>query len=307
MSGGSALDARLLATLAAVAEAGSFSDGARDLGLTQSAVSQQIAELERRLGEPVLHRRPLRLTAPGEVLLEAAGRIRAAVAIADQELRALRIGEAGTVTVAAFTSAAAGPVPGALAQFRRQMPAVTVRLLQMEPPHAYAAVLRGDVGIAVTYLYPDSPLPIPDGIAVQEIATDEFAVAVPTGHPLAGEVAATLDQVAGAGLIGTPMTNLPLLWPQGLPDTSGHGLHFAGEDYTTTLQLVAHGLGVALLPELVTRQHPPGVRVVPLAGRPWHRRILLGTLDGARPTATMQAMTRHLAASVEPAGGVRAR
>ena len=294
-----ALDPRLLATLAVVAEAGSFSDGADDLGLTQSAVSQQVAELERRLGEPVLHRRPLRLTAAGEVLLEAAGRIRTALVTADQELRALQAGETGTITVAAFTSAAAGPVPGALAEFRQQLPAVAVHLVQMEPPGAYAAVLRGDVDIAVTYQYPQSPLPIPAGIDAVGVATDEFGAAVPVGHPLARKRSVTLDQVVDAGLIGTPMTNIPLPWPQGgRPDTSTHGLHFAGEDYTTTLQLVSHGLGVALLPELVTRQHPAGVRIVPLVGRPWHRRILLGTLEGARSTAAMQAMTQHLTASV---------
>ena len=294
-----ALDPRLLATLAAVAEAGSFSDGADDLGLTQSAVSQQVAELERRLGEPVLHRRPLRLTAAGEVLLEAAGRIRTALATADQELRALHVGETGTITVAAFTSAAAGPVPGALAQFRRQLPAVTVHLAQMEPPEAYAAVLRGDVDIAVTYQYPQSPLPIPVGIDAVGLATDEFGAAVPVGHPLARKRSGTRDQVVDAGLIGTPMTSIPLPWPQGIrPDTSSHGLHFAGEDYTTTLQLVSHGLGVALLPELVTRQHPAGVHIVRLVGRPWHRRILLGTLAGARASAAMKAMTQHLTSSV---------
>jgi DNA-binding transcriptional LysR family regulator len=130
------LDPRLLATLAAVAETASFSDAAGDLGVTQSAVSQQIAELERRLGEPVLYRRPFRLTPAGEVLLVAAERIRAALAVADQDLEALRGGEVGSITLAAFTSSTAGPVPAALARFRQDLPTVTVRLLQMEPPEA---------------------------------------------------------------------------------------------------------------------------------------------------------------------------
>jgi DNA-binding transcriptional LysR family regulator len=221
------LEPRLLATLAAVADAGSFSDAADDLGVTQSAVSQQIAELERRVGERVLLRRPFRVTAAGEVLVAAAGRIRAALAIADQDLRALNAGESGTLTVAAFTSAASGPVPAALAEFRRDLPAVTVRLTQMEPLDAYAGVLRGDIDVAVTYQYPQSPRPIPDGIDIREIARDEFVAAVPVGHPLARQPRVVLAEVNAAGLIGTPMTNLPLPWPDGSPNWS-HVKHRSG-------------------------------------------------------------------------------
>lgn len=297
--GSSALDPRLLATLAAVAAAASFSDAADDLGVTQSAVSQQIAELERRLGEPVLHRRPFRLTPAGEVLLAAAGRIRAALSVADQDLRALRGGEAGTITVAAFTSATAGPVPAALAHFRRELPAVTVRLMQMEPLDAFAAILRGDVDIVIAYQYPQSPRPVPDGIEVREVARDDFVAVVHADHAFAGRKSVSLADVGAAGLIGTPMTNLPLPWLSSVREESRHhGLYFAGEDYTTTLQLVAQGLGVALLPELVTRRAPEHVAVVPLTGQPWHRRILLGTLAGTRPTTSVTVMARHLTAAI---------
>jgi DNA-binding transcriptional LysR family regulator len=293
------LDPRLLATLAAVAETASFSDAAGDLGVTQSAVSQQIAELERRLGEPVLYRRPFRLTPAGEVLLVAAERIRAALAVADQDLEALRGGEVGSITLAAFTSSTAGPVPAALARFRQDLPTVTVRLLQMEPPEAYSGILRGDVDVAVAYQYPQSPRPVPDGVEVREVGRDDFVAVVPSGHAFAERPSVSLKEVAAAGLIGTPMTNLPLPWPPGVKaDAAAHGMEFAGEDYTTTLELVAQGLGVALLPALVTRRTPDGAVVVPLTGQPWHRRILLGTLAGARPTTPIQVMAGHLATAL---------
>ncbi|WP_017936294.1 LysR family transcriptional regulator [Nocardioides sp. Iso805N] len=299
----SALDPRLLATLEAVVAAGTFIDAADDLGVTQPAVSQQIGELERRLGEPVVHRRPLRLTPAGEVLLAAAGRIRAALAVADQDLRALREGESGSITVATFTSAAAGPVPDALARFHRDLPAVAIRLLQVEPPEAYLGVLRGEVDIAVTYEYPQSPFELPEGVDLQEIAIDEFVAVVPTGHRLTAQPTVTLHEVVAADLIGTPMTKLPMPGPVAETSPSrSYAVRFVGEDYTTTLQLVSRGLGVALLPRLVTTHLPDGVALLPLAGQPWHRRILLAGLARDTSSPAQRTMRRHLAAAVRDHG-----
>ncbi len=292
------LDPRLLATLAAVAETGSFSAAADARHLTQPAVSQQIAALERQVGEPVLHRRPLRPTATGEVLLAAAARIRAALSSADQELRALREGGLGSVTVAAFNSAAAGPVPAALAAFHRELPGVAVGLSQMEPRDAYPALVRGEVDIAVTYRYPQSQKLIPDAVRAEVVAVDDFVAVVPAAHPLAERAAVTLQDAVSAGLIGTPLSEVPLPWPADVQREDRHLVRFSGEDYTTTLELVAHGLGVALVPELVTRRRLGDVRAVPLQGRPWHRRVLVAVLADTRPTAAMEAMARHLTAAM---------
>lgn len=292
------LDPRLLATLAAVAETGSFSAAAEARHLTQPAVSQQIAMLERQVGASVLHRRPLRLTATGEVLLAAAGRIRAALTAADQDLRALQEGDGGSITVASFNSAAAGPVPAALAAFHEERPGVAIGLSQMEPRDAYPALVRGDVDLAVTYRYPQSQKKIPPDVHVELVGVDEFVAVVPVDHPLARRASLTLHEAAHAGLIGTPLSEVPLPWPGGAQPQDVHGVRFAGEDYATTLQLVSHGLGVALVPELVTRHQPSGVRVVPLEGRPWHRRIMVASLASGRANEALRAMTRHLTAAL---------
>ena len=109
------IDPRLLITLAAVARHGSFAAAADELACTQSAVSQQIAEIERRIGIRVLDRRPVRPTEAGQVLLEAELAVRTSTAIALQELSALSQGRAGRVRLGAFASAAVGIVPRALA------------------------------------------------------------------------------------------------------------------------------------------------------------------------------------------------
>ncbi|MGW2994403.1 LysR family transcriptional regulator [Streptomyces sp. NPDC001193] len=110
------LDPRLLATLEAVVRHGSFSAAARELGYSAPAVSQQIAELERRAGLRVLERRPVRVTPAGEVLLGAEQGVRSTLAAASVELGAMRAGTAGRIRLGAFASAATGIVPQALAR-----------------------------------------------------------------------------------------------------------------------------------------------------------------------------------------------
>ena len=95
-------------------------------------MSQQIAEIERRIGIRVLDRRPVRPTQAGQVLLQAELAVRTSTAIALQQLSALKKGRAGLVRLGAFASAAVGVVPCALASLRRTHPNVQVKLTQLE-------------------------------------------------------------------------------------------------------------------------------------------------------------------------------
>src|SRR6188508_3401190 len=99
------VDPRLLATLEAVVRTGSFAAAARELGYSSPAVSQQIAELERRVGLRVLERRPVRPTQAGQILLEAEQGVRTALATAASELDAVRAGTVGQIRLGAFASA----------------------------------------------------------------------------------------------------------------------------------------------------------------------------------------------------------
>src|SRR5919199_5642022 len=97
------LELRHLAALKAVADAGTFGRAAAQLGYTQSAISQQIATLERIVGQRLLERpggpRPVSLTGAGELLLRHADAIVARLAAAKADLQALANGEAGTLRV----------------------------------------------------------------------------------------------------------------------------------------------------------------------------------------------------------------
>lgn len=289
------VDARLLATLEAIVREGSFGAAADELGITPSAVSQQMTELERRLGRPVLHRRPLRPTPAGDILVDAALRARGALARAQALLDALDDGESGRVRVGAFTSATAGPVAVAVASFRAEFPGVKVELVQAEPPDCYDGLLRGDLDVSVTYLYPQSPQPVPSGIVVRQAAVDDFVAVLPRAHRLARRRSVDLQDLQHEDLIGTPLTRLPFPWPgERRPRTEEIGVVFEGEDYTTTLRLVSHGLGVALLPRLVAREPGPAVRVVPLRGRPWVRNVYVATVEGERESLAAAEMRAHL-------------
>lgn len=289
------IDPRLLGTLEAIVREGSFGAAADELGITPSAVSQQMTELERRLGRPVLHRRPLRPTPAGDILVDAALRARGALARAQTLLDALDNGESGRVRVGAFTSATAGPVAAAVATFRSEFPGVKVELVQAEPPDCYDGLLRGDLDVTVTYLYPQSPQPIPSGIEVRQAAVDDFVAVVPRTHRLARRRSIDLQDLQDEDLIGTPLTRLPFPWPgERRPRTDEIGVVFEGEDYTTTLRLVSHGLGVALLPRLVAREPGPAIRVIPLRGQPWVRNVYVATVAGERESRAVSAMQSHV-------------
>src|SRR5690348_83300 len=100
------IDVHRLRILREVAERGSFAGAAAELRLTPSAVSQQVAALERSLGRPVVERstRGVTLTEPGRVLVEAAETVAAELSAAQQRIEQLAAGTAGRLTIATFTS-----------------------------------------------------------------------------------------------------------------------------------------------------------------------------------------------------------
>lgn len=294
------LDARRLATLRSVLEAGSFAAAARELGYTQSAVSQHIAELERAAGQRLLERRPVRATDAGLVALRAARAAGEAIAAAETELRALREGDAGSVRLGAFASAASALAAPAIATFAGDHPAVDVTLVQAETPEAHEGLVTDRLDLAITFDYDLAAYPPPETVERAALAEDPVLVALPAAHPLAGEPAVELAALAAEAWIAAPLAGLPL---GALRGTGGAGfeprLRFEGDDFRTVLALVASGLGVALLPRLAMQQVPPAVAVRPLADPPITRRIYTARLrTGAVPPAVagLEAAIRERAA-----------
>jgi DNA-binding transcriptional LysR family regulator len=297
------LEPRLLATLEAVVRLGSFAAAAEELGYTQGAVSQQIADLERRAGLRLLDRRPVRATAAGTVLLRAEEAVRAAMTRARTELEALDAGLSGEVRLGAFVSAAAGIVPPALAAFRRACPGVRVTLSQYETEDAYQRLLRGDLDLAVTFDYSWFPLPPPPGLRRSLIGRDPVMVALPARHALAGRASLSLADLAGEAWIGTPVTG-PRLGPLAeLARSAGFQprLTFEGDDFRTVLQLVAHELGIAVLPALALTDTVDGVVARPIAEEPLVRFLYCCRIDTAGAPAIV---TRLETCLTEAAAGL---
>src|SRR5918992_3121078 len=149
-----AVGVQALRALVAVADAGSFRGAAVELGYTQSAVSHQIAVIERALGAQLLTRpggrAPTALTAAGETAYGHARRALEAIESMGADVRAI-YAERGTVRVGIFQSAAAALLPAALADFRRERPNVTIELTEPSEHRSVAeALAQGRLDLAVT-------------------------------------------------------------------------------------------------------------------------------------------------------------
>src|ERR671933_1983701 len=149
------LDVRRLRVLREVAARGSFSAAAESLSFTQSAVSQQIAALERESGAKLIERNPrgLRLTDAGRALVEHADAILARLDDAEQELAAIAGLRGGRLRLATFQSAGATLVPRALGEFHRRHPDVELTVTQADDS-AREALVAGEVELAIVMDFP---------------------------------------------------------------------------------------------------------------------------------------------------------
>lgn len=193
------LDAHRLALLAEVAHAGSIAGAAQRLSFTPSAVSQQLAKLERDVGAPLVHRNPrgVTLTAVGEALLTHAETIVGELRTAERTVRALLGEEPAQLTVGTFASAGATLVPAALAGFREAHPAVALRLLDLEPPDGYGLVSSRELDLLITHHYPGAVLPDPRGLERSLLRSERFRLILPVGHAKAAVRRLTLRGLAG--------------------------------------------------------------------------------------------------------------
>jgi DNA-binding transcriptional LysR family regulator len=288
-------DPRHLVTLAAVVRLGSFAAAAEELGYTQSAVSQQVAELERRVGARVVVRRPVRATEAGQVLLDTEAAITTSMSHAATELAALTEGTVGEVRLGAFISAAASIVPPALARLRATRPAVHITLRELEQRETHALLFRGEIDLAITFDYEHAPEPAPAGLMQEHLMDDPIMVVLPVGHPLAGADSVTPADLSSDAWISTAVDVRDLAAsPVDGDRGSGHRLDFDGMDFCTALNLVAAGLGVALLPRLLLLDAPPSVVVLPMRQPTLVRRLYTCRLDTRGVTAPIRRLEAYL-------------
>lgn len=266
------IDAAGLRVMKAIADEGSFTAAAASLGYSQPAVSQMVRRLEDKTGTALVERlgRTVRLTEAGQVLARTAGPVLTALEQAESEVASIAGLRAGRARLMAFPSASSTLVPRALALVKQRFPDVQVSFAEAEPPESLAALRAGECDIAVAFAYEDAGQPGDpedlDGLSVIGLLEDEVRLAVPVDHEFARRDAVSMDELEAASWIaGCPRCRGHLV---SLATASGYtpDVAFETEDYVTVLGLVAEGLGVALVPELILRstQHP-GVATVPIA------------------------------------------
>lgn len=247
-------DVRDFRVLEEVLATGSLSGAARALGMSQPAVSQAFAALERRVGAPLVVRTSsgVRLTEAGRA---AAGHIRPvleAVRRAEVEVATVVGLARGSVRIACFPSVAATVLPVALGELRRTQPGLTFSVIDLEPPAALARLADEECDIAVVFEYPDDPRSLVPGEGERTLLLEEqMHAAVPAGHPLAGAPSVALEDLAEEYWIaGCPQCRSHLLR---LCERTGFvpDITFQSDDHLVIARSVAAQIGVALVPEVM--------------------------------------------------------
>jgi DNA-binding transcriptional LysR family regulator len=258
------VELRQLEHFVAAAEERHFTRAAQRLHIVQSGLSASIRALERELGAPLFVRstRRVELTQAGLALLPEARRTLAAATAAADAVAAVQGLVRGSLAVGTMQILPpAVDLLAILGRFHAQHPGVELRLRQAGTGTLLGEVLAGALDLALV-----APVGRPPaGLAVRRLAGDPLLLACPPEHPLAGR-----DQVELAELGAEPFVDFQPDW--GLRMLVDQRLAAAGvdrrtalevNDVPTLLELVAHGLGVALVPEVVTR-HRAQVRYVRL-------------------------------------------
>ncbi|MBB3325756.1 LysR family transcriptional regulator [Microlunatus antarcticus] len=286
-----------LRVLREVAERGSFSAAAVELGYTQSGISRQVAVLEQEVGHRLFERRTagVRLTPAGQALLRHAAVVLDELEAARRELAGESAGRT-EVRLGAIISAGAVLVPQALKALRLRAPGLAVTTREGTTPALVRAVRAGSLDLAVVtarppFRPPDDELP---ALEVETLAEARLLVAVPAAGRFAGRTSVEVAELADVDWIASPGTGSePLLgvWPglAGRPRVA-----HSAKDWLTKLHLVAAGCGLTTIPANLAPVLPEGVQMLEVTDGTDERRRLLAVRPPGDPAPAIEAVLRAL-------------
>ena len=245
------LDSYRLRLLVAVADTGSIAGAAAGLGSSAAAASQQLAALEREAGAQLLERsaRRVRLSSAGQLLVEHARPIIAGLDTAERAVAAVASAAGGRIRIASFATASRRLVAPALATLKRRHPALEQTFTELEPEDALPAVQAARIDLAVVHHYPGLPAPDLRGLSPTPLLTDPLVLVVPSTlnaphGPVRLREFADADWISGRSDEGF----------QAVATMAGRSAGFEpritsrADSYGVVLDLVAGGLGIALMP-----------------------------------------------------------
>ena len=273
-----------------------FTRAAARLNLAQAALSEQIRNLERDLGTQLFHRgrRETVLTAAGEILRQHAEDLIGRAASARQAVNDLIGLRGGRLAIGAIPSVSACVLPAAIAAFRKKHPDVELALFEGTSEAVAQWVESGRVDFGIVQL------PAPSGKFDEAVLfTEPFVVLVPKSHPIAKQRSVSLGKLANESFI---------LYKGRARDTALAACRAAGfepriacesSELETIRSLIAAGLGIAILPQLATRQSVANCVTVRLQGAGIERQVAMLSRAGHAPSPGASVFRRILAASVK--------
>lgn len=302
------LDVRKLLLLRELARRSTIAAVAQALCYTPSAVSQQLAALERDAGVPLLRRtgRRVALTPAGAALAGQTEEILALLERAAAGLAAARAGLAGPLRIGAFPTAMRTILPAALVALGRDHPGLELMVTELDPAAVPDALRSGALDVALVHEYEFVPAPRDPALDTEPLLEEAIYLASAGPPPTVGEGTARRDPVGG---------HRDSPWIMASPGTLCHTMavracqaagftprirHHA-DDFVTVLALVAAGQGVALVPQLGAIGPPPGVVLTELPAR---RRTRIAYRNGTRHHPPVSACIAAIHAAVDAVGPV---
>jgi DNA-binding transcriptional LysR family regulator len=305
------LDLRRLRLLRELSERGTIAAVADALQFTPSAVSQQLAILEREAGVPLLERagRGVRLTDPALLLVEHADALLERAARAEADLAAAAGAVTGRARIAGFQSVVLRLALPAIEALARDAPRLRCELVEAEPEQALPALALGDLDLVLGDEWQHAPRRLAPGLDRHELIEDPVHLVLPVRHPVArrhrdavplAELASAAWVTGHAGMGWDEMTVRTCREHGGFDPDVRHRTN----DANASLALVARGLAVALLPRFALPVRPRGTALRAIAGTRAARAIFAVTraTDAARPStrAVLDAVRAAAAALPRP-------
>ena len=289
------LDVGRLRLLREVSLRGTIAGAARSLGLTPSAVSQQLAVLEREAGTALVDRSPrgVVLTGAGHALASRAGEVLDVLAAARADLDRIAGALSGPVAIASVASAAATFVSDAVLALRAAHPGIELSVAAAEPYRALELLLDGDVDVAVVDEYDYVPLALPEFVVSRELCSESLVAVVPADWT--GPRRPSLVDLADANWVMPPVDAACGLAVRTACRAEGFEprVRWETDDMLLLVRAVAAGHGIAVLPRRSVAADAATVAVLPVR-EPRLQRHLSAVVRGA--TLARPVVTQVLAA-----------
>lgn len=278
-----ALSCSALRVLVAVIDSGSFVKAGKALGYSASAVSQQVASLERATGLTLFLRsaRSVKPTHDALLVYERANRILGQLDRLATDAKRIARGEAGSIRIGSFASAGAQVLAPSAGRFMREYPSVDLNLTEDEPEPLLKQLLDGQIDLAIIFRYDLVPFALPDHIKQEFLFTEPQLIIAPKSHELARRMDVRLASLGDENwIVCQPDTfaSRSLVARLGAEGIAPR-IVFRSNNFHATRGLVREGLGISMIPMLGYAPDPLVARLAVVDQLP-SRHVLVVWRDG---------------------------